>query len=393
MAFVASGATFEPLTTQEHANLMLQYMNTQLSLLGVPLISASTASMIWQDIVAAGNMQQDYDNDLLDATNSFNVSQCSDQQVLNCLPITGTKLISASYSQLNIKVTASSAGSCTVLAGVKAVYNPNINFVVNTTTVIPAGASMEVPTTCDTAGPIQVTIGQITSFTTTFLNLASVYNDQIAIVGTNQETIPQLRQRIINGKVIQAGINGVQLALSSLPGISQAAVYFNPSSSTSMSIIGTSISLPPKNALIVIAGTSPLIAQTYYEYMLSVTYNATGSALQNFTTTSGQNLPVYFLPATQQPIYVRVHVSNTQPQQPGYAAQIQLQVSTLTNLSTLGQYITSEFIVQNSLLNFTLATIIGVEVSLDGTTWSFAVQTTQTAIPEFLASNVTVVSP
>lgn len=86
----STGATFVPMQTSDHAQEALAAMNTNLTAQGLENVTPNPASMIWQYLLAAGQLQFNYDQNLLQAINAFNISQCSDQQVLNCLPITGT---------------------------------------------------------------------------------------------------------------------------------------------------------------------------------------------------------------------------------------------------------------------------------------------------------------
>ena len=391
MSFSVSGVTFVPTDAGSHASSALSYMNTNLLVASLPIITATTANAIWQYLLGAGSLNQAYDQTLNSAGNSFNIAQCDDAQVLNCAPVAGTALIPATYSSLNLKVTATSAGACTVPAGTVAFQNTAVSWIVNTTTVIPLSTSAEVPCTASVVGPYQVTIGQITSFTVGITNLASVTNDQIAIPGRYAETVSQLRQRIITGQTIMAGVNGATLALRALPGISAAQVYFNPSSASALVLTGGR-SVPARNAMIIIGGTSSLIASTYAAYMTAQTATSSGSTSQNWITSSGQTIPINYVPATTQNFYVKVTVAAALPLLPNYDIQIKNNVVALNSIVSLGQLVISEWIYTNALTGFSLATVTGVQVSLDGVTWVFASQANADAIPNFLTANITVVA-
>ena len=393
MSFSFNGTTFVPQDAGTHALSALQILNQNLSTAGLPQVSQGIANVIWQYLLGAGSLNQTYDNQLDAAGNALNIAQCDPDQVLNCAPIAGVSLIPGAYSSLSLLCTATSAGSATIPAGTKAAYTNTVNFVVSTTTVIPAGTSVHVPTVADVIGPYQVTLNQINQFLTSIPNLASVTNDLYAIIGNYQETVEQLRARIISGNVILAGVNGATMALRALPGVTSAQVYFNPSGSANLTLQGGKVLLP-REACIVIAGSGSIfIADTYAKYMTALTLGGDGSSSQNWITQAGQVIPVNYFSSTTSPFYVRVHYSSNKPILPGYDTEIQALVVSLNNYVSIGQFISAEWITQTVLLNFTLATITGVEVSLDGITWGYEAQVDADAIPVFTTGHTYVVTP
>ena len=110
MSFTVNGATWTPKTATEHAQTQLDVINAGRQSRGESLLIASPDNAIWLELLAAGSLQQAYDDELYQSSQSFNVSTCDDNQVLNLLPITGTTLIPATYSTVSISVTAAAAG-------------------------------------------------------------------------------------------------------------------------------------------------------------------------------------------------------------------------------------------------------------------------------------------
>ena len=297
MSFRLGGSTWEPQTTEEHTDKIMERMN---ALLQENEIKDKDGNIVQLRqnygnalyLLALGDGQRFADNDekLSKAINSFNIELCDDQQIENLLPIAAVTRNPGSYSTLALTVTASEDGTCTIPAGTAAAYG-NVNFVVQDEVVISAGATQIVTTICDTLGPIAVLTGEVTSFTTDIANLESVENLESSVPGVAAETVNELRRRIINGNTIKYSVDGCKGALEELTGVTYARVYFNYNTGESITLPGD-VEVAPRTAYIVIHGYSDKIAEVYSEYMSAPTQN------NNESTGTPSTVPVTIAAST-----------------------------------------------------------------------------------------------
>jgi len=389
MSFDVNGTTWTPKTASSHAQTQLDAINALRSSRGESLLIASPANAVWLELLAAGALQQAFDDDLYAASQSFNVSTCSDNQVLNLLPISGTQLIPATYSTVNISVTAAAAGDATVPAGALAPFD-GINFAINLTTVVPAGTTVSLPATADTPGPYLALAGNINSFSTTIVNVQTVTNLASSTQGAETETVNSLRKRLIRGSsTINWSLDGTILSLRALQGITHAQVYFNPDTINNLVLAGGTI-VKPRNCRIVIQGTDVTgqLANTYASRQTSPTE---GAFSENWITLSGQNVPIFYDVAVNQPIYIKVYYDPTLPVSSGFNVLLQAEVVALGANLTIGQSVTSQYI-SEGLAGFPYATITGVTLSADNVTFSREAIVLATSVGQILTANVSVLS-
>lgn len=283
MSFEINGETWEPQSAIQHATAIIENIN---KLLQENNITDKDGNLIQLKpnygnamyLLSLGDGQRFAENDekLSKAINSFNIELCDDQQIENLLPIAAVTRNPGSYSTLRLTVTASGDGACTIPAGTKAPYG-NVNFVVQETAVISAGATQVINTVCDTIGPVAVLTGEVTAFESTIANLESVINNESSVPGVAKESTNSLRRRLIAGDTIKFSINGCKSALEELTGVTYARVYFNYNTSSVLELPG-GVEIQPRTAYIVIHGSSDKIAEVYSEFMSAPTQNAPGAA-------------------------------------------------------------------------------------------------------------------
>ena len=283
MSFRTRDGNWEPQSTAEHAEAIIQNINTLLQANNITdpdgnLVQLKPNYSNAMYLLALGDGQRFAENDekLSRAINSFNVELCDDQQIENLLPIAALTRNPGSYSTLRLSVTASEDGACVIPAGTKAAYG-NVNFVVQETAIITAGATQIINTVCDTIGPVAVLTGEITSFENTIANLESVINGESSVPGVAKESTDSLRKRMIEGDTIRYSIDGCKSALEELTGVTYARVYFNYNTSATLELPG-GVVIQPRTAYVVIHGESDQIAEIYSEYMSAPTQNAPGAA-------------------------------------------------------------------------------------------------------------------
>lgn len=279
MSFNIDGETWQPQTTMEHASAILQKINELCQENNITDADGNVVQLkqnygnaLWLLTLGDGQRFAENDAKLEKAINSFNIELCDDQQIENLLPIAAVSRNPGSYSTLRLTVTASEDGACVIPAGTKAAYE-DVNFVVQTESVISAGSTQIIDTVCDTIGPIAVLSGEISSFTTDIANLESVTNHESSVPGVAAETTSELRRRLIAGETIKYSLDGCKSALEELTGVTYARVYFNYNIDADIELPG-GVELSPRTAYVVIHGSSSQIAETYAEYMSAPTQNS-----------------------------------------------------------------------------------------------------------------------
>ena len=388
MSFEVAGQPWTPKTAAEYAQIQLDYINTGRQSRGESLLVASTDNAIWLELLAAGSLQQTYDTALGESSNSLSPSLCVDSQVLNLLPIVGTKLIEATYSIVDISVTAKAAGDAIIPAGTLAPW-AGINFVVNSLTTVPAGTTVAIPATADTAGPYACPIAGITKFSTPITNVQTVTNLSASTVGTTAESITAARRRIINGDTMEWGVDACIRGLRAINGLSAANVFFNPSATTTLVLPGP-ISILPRSAYIIVQGSAypGEIASAYVKTMTAPLITSTYS--DTYTTEAGQILTIEYDKTTNTNIYVKVYYESSAEATAGFDTALkQLIVDGQSGLYP-GVEVTAQYF-SELLADFKLATITGIEVSNDGVTYGRTATVNGNQYPVLATARVSVI--
>lgn len=279
--FTYPAGLWTPKSASEHAADLLANINSVLQANAVKdsagnqiQFAASLGNIVWILCLAEGNIRADDDLKLLAASQQFSVAQESDAQLAETLPMTGTSYIPGAYSLLTLVVTADASGA-TVPQGTAAALGTICNFVTQAALTLGSGSAGSVLCQADVLGPIAVAPGQITAFNTTVPHVASVTNPLAAVLGRNVETPQQLRQRLLNGNVINTNIDGTRRAILGIQGITDARVYVNQSPTVNLVLQGP-VNIPPLKSYIVIAGsdiTGLAIASAYAQRLLIDTFS------------------------------------------------------------------------------------------------------------------------
>lgn len=391
-----AGTLFTPATASQHASDILGRINAILSSKGIldsngviMQMAAVDSNAVWIMCLADGANLADLDSALLAAQKMFSVSECSDAQVSSCLPVAGTSLIPGAYSLLSLNVTADTSGA-TVNSGTKAPFGTVCNFVVVTTTAIPAGATVPILCQSDTIGPIEVAAHQITAFQTTIAHVTAVDNPSSAVPGRNLETYPQVRQRLLQGNIADVALDGAINAIKAIQGITDAKIWFNYDLVTTLNITGTSgviVSVLPRQAYIIVAGvdeTGAAIATAYAKRMNALT---SGASHQTYTSLAGQSIPIYYDVAAAQQIYVKVYYDPNTVTATGFQTDIQTIVA--STVWGIGKTVTAAAI-DIALDGFQYALVKGSQVSWDNATWTNEVVVDANKYAQIQSANVTV---
>lgn len=379
MSFQFGDITWTPKTASEHAAELLALYNSKLAAQGLNQVVGTQANALWLMMLALGSKFQTKDEEMVQGFNSFNVLLATGQQISFMLPAAGTDLSPATATAVVIQVEAGLDGSATIPAGAILPYG-DVSFATASELVVPASGVGTVQANCTTDGPVVVASGVLTSFLSSYPNVVSVTNPAAGIPGRNGETANEARQRLIVGDVVNWNIDGVQRQIGALDGIQACRVYFNYDPVNDLVLEG-GFHVLPRHAYIVVLGESSLIAQTYAQLMTAPTQ---GDYSQEYAYLS-QVITVSWDLVGNQNLYVRVFYDNDQPTQDGFDTIIGQLVSGIN--FTIGQTVSSNTIL-GALQDFTYASIIGAEVSLNGVSWTDKVVFDATSIP--VVASVTV---
>jgi len=370
MAIEYMGDTFVPLSAQDNALALLDTINGLMVTNGVKdsdgnqaVIYVNVASPIWLILLAVGTAITVFQYLVQAAGDSLNIESCSNQQVLNLAVIAGVDRVPGTRTQLAVTVTATAAG-CTITPADLLFYSDSISFAPLTTTVIGANASVIIDTQATEDGALIILPGEITSFVSAPVGVLSVSNALASIPGTEQESVTSLRRRIQQGSGLVSSLDAAIAAIRNLPGINQCNIFFNPSLVSNLVLEGGT-TLGPRQAAIIIYGSSSLLAETYLEHMLSETV---GALSQVYTSLGGQSFTVHYANATLKYFYVRVYTVAGSGQE-GYLTELQRLLIGASATLDIGQDYSQQYLL-NYLDDFPYATIIGLQVSMDNVTWS-----------------------
>ncbi len=388
MGFQINGDEWLPESTAEHAQNIMAETNRILEEQDIRdgdgnlvRLTQSFSNALYLFVLAAAARFKDNDDKLNAAIDSFNISVCDDQQIENLLPMAAVSRNSGSYSTLVLAVTASEDGDCVVPAGTRAPYLDGY-FVVNETTVVSAGNTVNIDTVYDKIGSVAVLAGEVDHFENTVPNCESVTNPTSSVPGVEPETTPELRRRILRGETIKYSLDGCRLALEELTGIAYAQVYFNFFSDSTDELPG-GVVLEPRTAYIVISGESDKIAETYAQYMSAPTQNADETApeahSQNYVTESGQIIPIKYDTAAEVYIHVRVSIKNTAEYNTEVVNQIKRDLILSSASWHIGEQITAA-LCTSPFVGINYTEVAYVEVSSDGNTWTNTIESDCNAI-------------
>lgn len=395
MSFQIDGQTWQPKSTAEHTNEILNKINSLLQENNITdekgnvvQLSANFANAFYLLALASGNRYADQDEKLVAAINSFNIELCDDQQIENLLPIAAVDRNPGSYSTLKLTCTVAPGERCSIPAGTRAPFGAyyfvtkNDVLIDNTTGSEPM--KQEVSTVCDQIGPVIALTGEVNSFEGSIAGLGSVTNEESSVPGVAAETTNELRQRLIQGKTIKYTLEGCKSALEELTGIAYARVYFNYNTSTTITLPG-GVVLQPRTAYIVVYGSGyEGLAETYAEYMNAPTQNAPGATTtartQNYVTNSGQEIPVKFDEAGEKLIYIKIVLTEDAEDTDEIEAQLKRDLLEASAKWEIGQDVTG-LLAGEPFINITYTKVAYCEVSEDGETWSQIIESGCNIIP------------
>lgn len=338
--------------------------------------TVNVASPMWLLILGLGYMFTTWQKLVYAAGQAFSIPDCSDSQLLNLAEIRMTSLLPGVKTVINGVLTAS-GGTCSITTTTKLLYEgvefyPIMDYSTSSTVNVIFASKDD--------GGFIVPANALT-FETEPAHLGSLVTEN-STPGRGPETIPELRRRLQIETRSIAAIDLCKDAISSLIGIQSASVLFNASLSLDMTI-GSAV-IPPRSAYILVQGFSDKIADTYCTYMTAPT--PVGATTQNYTTGSGQLIPVKFDQAQAITVYIKVIVeANTVPIT--YQDEIKDILLTVSGRLGIGVDYTQKYLI-NLFDTYTTVNILGLMVSMNGSTWGYTTDIEKYQIAVFAENNI-----
>lgn len=190
--------------------------------------------------------------------NKFDPSSCSEEDLLSVASLVGTERHLASASGLNILVTNPTKESITLLAGMYTYsFEDDVSFVfeVLTDTVIGAGLYATFIAMSTTRGSFPVTEQSeiiVTSDRSINPELVFSCTNNEALLGTEEETPLEFRERILAGYDEQDSFVELENKLRNLPYLFDCRIKVNP---TDESVTYDGITIPPLHIAIFYSGS------------------------------------------------------------------------------------------------------------------------------------------
>lgn len=334
---------------------------------------------------------------------ALSIAEASERQLLNLSDIAGIKRTQATRTVISgvifSNLESAEAVDCVItqsltatitIAGVDVVFHPAFDV------TVPIGESRAIVLIAEQYGSYNISANTIIQFDDPVPGFRSM-STGASTPGQSIESIASLRNRLQKRAVEGTQVERAESAIQDLEGVSMCSIFFNysPNENASIAYGDTSISVPPRQAILMVQGWSVepnAIARTFYRYLLCKTAGDTvpGVQTQKYITHSNQELTVNIIPPVQQPIYVKIYIKNTLSYD--QIDGIKDTICSLAGSLLIGQSITSVDIINVVDKIYTNLTIQGAEVSLsEDTGYSYVQTPPETAVFYFSANNITVV--
>lgn len=322
---------------------------------------------------------------------AFSFSSSTEKQLLRLGQVAGISRRPASYSTMNVLVYASPTGNVEVPTDASITVPANGSTVVFTNVsdkslAIEAGGTGLVVLRADSYGAYSIAEGTASAFDSNIVNLRAI-RQYASVPGQGIESIKAYRKRLQTNATQASMVDKCITALNSLSGITLANVIYNPSCNTDLVISG--ISVPPRDALLVVQGYSKEIADTYFKWMVSETCNpdTPETQVQYYTSGGGQKFPCYFISPTPQDVYIRIYhkdeISDVMKQ------SVIDEILTLNAELKIGNELNSADVINKVTDNIGLQS---VEVTLDTSNYTYRAKPDQIGLLILNQNNIQFVS-
>lgn len=322
---------------------------------------------------------------------AFNFNTASERQLLNLAQIANVHRIAATKTTLICTIFASDNAPCVITEdlsvtllseeGKEVTLHPGYGI------TIPAMEAARVILIAEDYGSYNIKAGAVTVFDSDVPGLSRI--DSLASVpGQEEEPIAAFRRRLQSRTVQGTAVDRAAEAIMGLEGVSLCNIYFNYNTDTPIFI--NDISVPPRQALLMVQGFSNKIAETFFSYLPCLTAGESyeGALIQYYTTKAGQKIPVYIIPPISIPLYIRLYINGKET-----SNTINKLMDSLLLLSanlSIAQSISTADIINNIHENFPEINIESAQLSRDGESYYFKVTPTARELLTLNKSNIEV---
>lgn len=332
----------------------------------------------------------------------MSIAEASERQLLNLSDIAGVKRTQATRTIITGVVFADSIGAtpCVItqslsatitIAGADVIFHPAFDV------TVPVGESRSIVLMAEQYGSFNISANTIQQFDDPVPGFRSMSTNN-STPGQALETIASLRNRLQRRAVEGTQIERAESAIQNLEGVSMCSIFFNysPLEAVSIAYGNTSISVPPRQAILMVQGWSVeanAIARTFYRYLLCKTAGSEvpGAQTQKYITHSNQELEVTIIPPVQQPIYIKVYIKNTLSYE--QVDGIKDTICSLAGTLLIGQSITQADVIDVVSKVYTNLTVQGAALSVTGedNEYSYVQTPAETAVFFFNVDNIFVI--
>lgn len=313
----------------------------------------------------------------------FSIPDASDRQLLNLAQIANVQRRTAKKTTIRCTVlnnrssaltlsNSSPSTTCTVqVAGEDVIFRPAWDV------TIQAGSSSLVVLISDNGGAYPVAQNDVLELynDTVLITNITIQHDK-AVEGTEEESLVSLRERVQSRKGQSSRIDALIEGLENLEGVNKAKFFFNYDPVNSSVVHG--ITVAPRMGLLIVQGAATDVAKTFYSFMSCETTDCSSvfplrSVTTTFTTKAGQTIPVYYLMPVQEPVYIKVYIKSALKTDD--ENQLKLVCASAAQNLGINDSLTSSDVIK--LIQERLPDILfdGVELSKDGVTYSYVVNT------------------
>ena len=374
---------FEPYnvnTVEENASDYLDKVNNLLAQKGVTdkegnpaKLNALAGSPTWLFCLANGQNITEWQERLRKAYYSLDIEKCDDEQVYALATLAGVLMQEQSAPMIALTIT-NPTDSTLVLDSTNCYAEDSFGqnkWYVGMAYTLTANEERTIMFYCEdkqgsvptnTSFTVKSSVGQFSDIT--------VVSNSASVILVEGETTADLRNRILLGSQSFDQITQAQNAIKNLNGIVKCSIYFNPSANSSVQLPGN-ITLPPRTSFISIQGVDidDLLATTYFKYVNVQSLEITGS-LASETLIGASIVYAYYYPATEVHPKIKIHIIPNASSTDTYPSHIKEILLQHTYDMQIGETITAQKIGTWIDQGNKYGTIVTVELSSDGTTWS-----------------------
>ena len=204
----------------------------------------------------------------------------------------------------------------------------------------------------------------------------TIVSEDASIIVTKQETIAELRNKLMQGVEAFNGVAQAQEAIKGLNGIVKCSIWFNPDPNLPMTLPGN-ITVPARMTFVAIQGvdTANLLAEVYLRYLDVATYRILNQpdlpdSLASSTILGAGGFTAYYSVCSEVPVYVKVLVKPFAGDTT-YEDLIKDTIMAHAYDSDVGAQITTQQICYwLNEVSYSVEKLITASVSMDGITWS-----------------------